>query len=161
MQGLGAALLMPQTMSIIIGVFPPQRRGAALGVWGAVAGVSTIAGPTVGGLLVTTLDWRWIFFVNLPIGILVLAMAVPILPGHTRTVRHRFDLPGVLLASAALFCLTFALTEGQKYEWNEGIWGSSPPGSACSRSSSCSSGAARTASRSSRSRCSGTATSPS
>ncbi|MCP9950146.1 DHA2 family efflux MFS transporter permease subunit [Actinomadura madurae] len=122
-QGLGAALLMPQTMSIIIGVFPPQRRGAALGVWGAVAGVSTIAGPTVGGLLVTTLDWRWIFFVNLPIGILVLAMAVPILPGHTRTVRHRFDLPGVLLASAALFCLTFALTEGQKYEWNEGIWG--------------------------------------
>ncbi|NKZ03901.1 DHA2 family efflux MFS transporter permease subunit [Actinomadura latina] len=122
-QGLGAALLMPQTMSIIIGTFPAERRGAALGVWGAVAGVSTIAGPTVGGLLVTSLDWRWIFFVNLPIGILVLAMAVPILPGHTRTVRHRFDLVGVLLASAALFCLTFALTEGQKYEWNEGIWG--------------------------------------
>ncbi|GAA1782262.1 DHA2 family efflux MFS transporter permease subunit [Actinomadura chokoriensis] len=122
-QGLGAALLMPQTMSIIIGVFPAERRGAALGVWGAVAGVSTIAGPTVGGLLVTSLDWRWIFFVNLPIGILVLAMAVPILPGHTRTVRHRFDVVGVLLASAALFCLTFALTEGQKYDWNEGIWG--------------------------------------
>ncbi|MFD0683313.1 DHA2 family efflux MFS transporter permease subunit [Actinomadura fibrosa] len=122
-QGLGAALLMPQTMSIIINVFPPERRGAALGVWGAVAGVSTIAGPTVGGLLVTSLDWRWIFFVNLPIGILVLAMAVPILPGHTRTVRHRFDVLGVLLASAALFCLVFALTEGQKYDWNEGIWG--------------------------------------
>jgi EmrB/QacA subfamily drug resistance transporter len=122
-QGLGAALLMPQTMSMIISVFPPERRGAALGVWGAVAGVSTIAGPTVGGLLVTSLDWRWIFFVNLPIGVLVLAMAVPILPGHTRTVRHRFDAVGVLLASASLFCLTFALTEGQKYEWNEGIWG--------------------------------------
>ncbi len=123
LQGLGAALLMPQTMSIIIGVFPPERRGAALGVWGAVAGVSTIAGPTIGGLLVTSLDWRWIFFVNLPIGILVLAMAVPILPGRTPGVRHRFDLVGVLLASAALFCLTFALTEGQKYEWNTGIWG--------------------------------------
>lgn len=122
-QGLGAALLMPQTMSIIIGVFPAERRGTALGLWGAVAGVSTIAGPTVGGLLVTSLDWRWIFFVNLPIGVLVLAMAVPILPGHTRTVRHRFDLPGVLLASAALFCVTFALTEGQKYEWNGWIWG--------------------------------------
>ena len=122
-QGLGAALLMPQTMSIIINVFPPERRGAALGVWGAVAGVSTIAGPTVGGLLVTSLDWRWIFFVNLPIGVLVLAMAVPILPGHTPGVRHRFDVVGVVLASAALFCLTFALTEGQKYEWNEGIWG--------------------------------------
>ncbi len=109
LQGLGAALLMPQTMSIIIGVFPPERRGAALGVGGAVAGVSTIAGPTIGGLLVTSLDWRWIFFVNLPIGILVLAMAVPILPGRTPGVRHRFDLVGVLLASAALFCLTFAL----------------------------------------------------
>ncbi|WP_131741905.1 MFS transporter [Actinomadura roseirufa] len=122
-QGLGAALLMPQTMSIIINVFPPERRGAALGIWGAVAGVSTVAGPTIGGLLVTSLDWRWIFFVNLPIGVLVLAMAVPILPGHTRTVRHRFDVFGVLLASAALFCLVFGLTEGQKYNWDEGIWG--------------------------------------
>ncbi|GLZ09919.1 MFS transporter [Actinomadura sp. NBRC 104425] len=121
-QGLGAALLMPQTMAIIIDTFPPQRRGAALGVWGAVAGVSTVAGPTVGGLLVTTLDWRWIFFVNLPIGVLVLAMAVPILPASARTVRHRFDLAGVLLASAALFCLTFALTEGEKYEWAGWIW---------------------------------------
>ncbi|TMQ88546.1 DHA2 family efflux MFS transporter permease subunit [Actinomadura soli] len=122
-QGLGAALLMPQTMSIIIGVFPAERRGTALGVWGGVAGVSTIAGPTLGGLLVTHLDWRWIFFVNLPIGAIVLAMAVPILPGRMPGPRHRFDLTGVLLASAALFCLTFALTEGQKFEWNAVIWG--------------------------------------
>ncbi|WP_329519626.1 DHA2 family efflux MFS transporter permease subunit [Spirillospora sp. NBC_01491] len=122
-QGLGAALLMPQTMSMIIDTFPAERRGAALGIWGAVAGVSTIAGPTIGGLLVTSLDWRWIFFVNLPIGILVLFMAVPILPGNARSVRHRFDLVGVLLASASLFCLVFALTEGQKYEWNGWIWG--------------------------------------
>ncbi|MBO2458606.1 DHA2 family efflux MFS transporter permease subunit [Actinomadura violacea] len=122
-QGLGAALLMPQTMSMIISVFPAERRGAALGIWGAVAGVSTIAGPTIGGLLVTSLDWRWIFFVNLPIGIIVLALAFPILPSHTPTVKHRFDIAGVALASAGLFCLTFALTEGQKYDWNEGIWG--------------------------------------
>ncbi|MEU5880376.1 MFS transporter [Spirillospora sp. NPDC047279] len=121
-QGLGAALLMPQTMSIIIDTFPAERRGAALGVWGAVAGVSTIAGPTLGGLLVSTLDWRWIFFVNLPIGIIVLAMAVPILPVNERSVRHRFDVTGVVLATASLFCLTFALTEGQKYDWNGWIW---------------------------------------
>ncbi|MFC5749492.1 DHA2 family efflux MFS transporter permease subunit [Actinomadura rugatobispora] len=120
-QGLGAALLMPQTMSMIIDTFPAERRGTALGVWGAVAGLSTITGPTLGGLLVTTLDWRWIFLVNLPIGALVLAMSAAILPGHTRTVRHRFDITGVLLASAALFCLTFALTEGQKHEWNAAI----------------------------------------
>ncbi|GLW62229.1 MFS transporter [Actinomadura rubrobrunea] len=122
-QGLGAALLMPQTMALIIDTFPPERRGAALGVWGAVAGVSTIAGPTVGGLLVTALDWRWIFFVNLPIGALVLAMAAAILPARRRTVRHRFDVTGVLLATAALFCLTFALTEGEKYAWAPWIWG--------------------------------------
>jgi EmrB/QacA subfamily drug resistance transporter len=122
-QGLGAALLMPQTMSIIIDTFPARRRGTALGVWGAVAGLSTITGPTLGGLLVTTLDWRWIFMVNLPIGAVVLVMSAAILPGHTRTVRHRFDVTGVLLASAALFCLTFALTEGQKHDWNGGILG--------------------------------------
>ncbi|MEV5568508.1 MFS transporter [Spirillospora sp. NPDC052269] len=121
-QGLGAALLMPQTMSIIIATFPPEKRGAALGVWGAVAGVSTIAGPTIGGMLVTSFDWRWIFFVNLPIGIIVLCMAVPILPGHTPGVRHRFDVLGVLLVTVALFALVFALTEGQKYDWNIWIW---------------------------------------
>jgi EmrB/QacA subfamily drug resistance transporter len=120
-QGLGAALLMPQTMAIVIDTFPAERRGAALGVWGGVAGLSTVAGPTLGGLLVSALDWRWIFFVNLPIGALVLAMSVAILPAHTRTVRHRFDIPGVLLASSALFCLTFALTEGQKHDWGPGI----------------------------------------
>ncbi|MBE1534201.1 MFS transporter [Actinomadura algeriensis] len=122
-QGLGAALLMPQTMSIIINVFPPDRRGAALGIWGAVAGVSTVAGPTIGGLLVTSFDWRWIFFVNLPIGVLVLALAIPILPPHVPGVRHRFDVPGVLLATAALFCLVFGLTEGEKFGWDARIWG--------------------------------------
>ncbi|MGH3391793.1 MAG: MFS transporter, partial [Actinomadura sp.] len=66
LQGLGAALLMPQTMAIIVATFPPERRGAAMGVWGAVAGLATIAGPTVGGLLVSAFDWPWIFFVNVP-----------------------------------------------------------------------------------------------
>ena len=66
-QGLGAAMLMPQTLTIITNTFPAERRGAAFGVWGAVAGVATIAGPTLGGLLVTAFDWRWIFFVNLPV----------------------------------------------------------------------------------------------
>src|ERR1700722_15400172 len=67
-QGLGAAMLMPQTLALVTMTFPPDRRGAAFGVWGAVAGLATIAGPTLGGLLVTAFDWRWIFFVNLPIG---------------------------------------------------------------------------------------------
>jgi EmrB/QacA subfamily drug resistance transporter len=122
-QGLGAAILMPQTMAIVIGTFPSDRRGTALGVWGAVAGVATIAGPSLGGLLVTAFDWRWIFFVNLPIGVLVLLMAIFLIPDTRMERPHRLDVGGVLLATAALFCLVFALTEGQRYEWNGGIWG--------------------------------------
>ncbi|MEU7335145.1 MULTISPECIES: MFS transporter [unclassified Streptomyces] len=117
-QGLGAALLMPQTLSIVAEVFPADRRGAAMGVWGAVAGVSGALGPIIGGALITHLDWRWIFFVNLPLGALVLVLAVAIIPASHRTVPHRFDTPGVLLASSALFCLAFGLTEGQRYDWN-------------------------------------------
>jgi EmrB/QacA subfamily drug resistance transporter len=121
-QGLGAALLMPQTLSIIADVFPADKRGKAMGVWGAVAGVSGALGPIVGGALISELDWRWIFLVNLPLGALVLVLAMAVIPGAQRTVRHRFDLVGVLLASAALFCLAFALIEGERYDWNAGIW---------------------------------------
>src|SRR5262249_27315493 len=79
-QGLGAAMLMPQTLTIITNTFPPERRGAAFGVWGAVAGVATIAGPTLGGLLVTAFDWRWIFYVNLPIRIILPILTPTIIP---------------------------------------------------------------------------------
>jgi EmrB/QacA subfamily drug resistance transporter len=116
-QGLGAAMLMPQTLTIITNTFPPDRRGAAFGVWGAVAGVATIAGPTLGGLLVTVFDWRWIFFVNLPIGVLVLLVTPLIIPGVRHGRRHRIDIGGVLLASAALLAICYGLVEGQKYDW--------------------------------------------
>jgi EmrB/QacA subfamily drug resistance transporter len=116
-QGLGAAMLMPQTLAIITSTFPPERRGAAFGVWGAVAGVATIAGPTLGGLLVTAFDWRWIFFVNLPIGVGVLAVTPLIIPDVRPGRRHRIDIGGVLLASAALLAICYGLVEGQKYDW--------------------------------------------
>ncbi|GAA1031498.1 MULTISPECIES: DHA2 family efflux MFS transporter permease subunit [Amycolatopsis] len=121
-QGLGAAALAPQTMTIIIGTFPPARRGTALGVWGAVAGVATIAGPTLGGLLVSSAGWRWIFVVNVPIGLLVLVLALLLVPDLRHGARRRVDVLGVVFAAAALACLTFALTEGQRYEWNATIW---------------------------------------
>jgi EmrB/QacA subfamily drug resistance transporter len=121
-QGLGAAALMPQTMAIIIATFPPQRRGTALGVWGAVAGLATVLGPTVGGLLITTLDWRWIFFINLPIGVGVLVAAYLFIPHVDLERTHRLDWTGVGIATAALFCFTFALTEGQRYEWRPWVW---------------------------------------
>ncbi len=116
-QGLCAAMLMPQTLTIITNTFPPERRGAAFGVWGAVAGVATIAGPTLGGLLVTAFDWRYIFFVNLPIGVIVLALTPAIIPNVKLGRRHRLDIPGVLLASAALLAICYGLVEGQKYDW--------------------------------------------
>ncbi|HUY51633.1 MAG TPA: MFS transporter [Streptosporangiaceae bacterium] len=116
-QGLGAAMLMPQTLTIITNTFPAERRGAAFGVWGAVAGVATIAGPTLGGLLVTAFDWRWIFFVNLPFGVLALVMTFLIIPDLRLGRRHRIDIPGVLLASAALLAICYGLVEGQKYNW--------------------------------------------
>ncbi len=116
-QGLGAAMLMPQTLTIITFTFPPERRGAAFGVWGAVAGVATIAGPTLGGLLVTVRDWRWIFFVNLPVGVIVLGLAFVLIPALKPGRRHRLDIPGVLLASAALLAICYGLVEGQKYGW--------------------------------------------
>ncbi|MER5785577.1 MFS transporter [Streptomyces mobaraensis] len=122
-QGAGAALLIPQTLSIIAEVFPREKRGKALGIWGTVAGVSGAAGPGLGGVMVTHLDWRWVFYINLPIGLFVLLMGASVMPKAGRVVRHRFDLPGVVLASAALFGLTYGLTEGERYDWNGWIWG--------------------------------------
>ncbi len=82
-QGIGAALLTPQTLSTITRIFPAERRGVAMSVWGATAGVATLVGPLAGGVLVDGLGWQWIFFVNVPIGIIGLALAVwlvPVLP---------------------------------------------------------------------------------
>jgi EmrB/QacA subfamily drug resistance transporter len=116
-QGLGAALLMPQTLAILTMVFPADRRGAAFGVWGAVAGVATVAGPTLGGLLVTAFDWRFIFYINVPIGVLVLILTPFLIPDLRTGRRHKFDITGVLLASLALLAICYALVEGQKYDW--------------------------------------------
>ena len=116
-QGVGAALLMPQTLAIITMVFPPERRGAAFGVWGAVAGAASIAGPTLGGLLISAFDWRWIFYVNLPIGALVLALTWVLIPDLRPGRKHRLDIPGVLLASAGLLAICYGLVEGQTYDW--------------------------------------------
>src|SRR5262249_55012690 len=80
LQGVGAALLTPPTVSTITQIFPPERRGVALSVWGAVGALATLVGPLAGGLLVAALGWQWIFFVNVPIGIVGLVLAVPLMP---------------------------------------------------------------------------------
>ncbi|WP_081654642.1 MFS transporter [Mycobacterium sp. UM_WGJ] len=120
-QGVGAALLTPQTLSVITRTFPPDRRGAAMSVWGATAGVATLIGPLAGGVLVDRLGWEWIFFVNVPIGAIGLVLAIvliPDLPVH----RHRFDVLGVALSGAGMFLLVFALQEGESQGWAPWIW---------------------------------------
>ena len=121
-QGVGAALLTPQTLSTITRIFPAERRGVAMSVWGATAGVATLAGPLAGGVLVDGLGWQWIFFVNVPIGIIGLGLAfwlVPVLP----TEKRGFDLIGVVLSGVGMFMVVFALQEGQSHDWAPWVWG--------------------------------------
>ncbi len=121
-QGIGGALLTPQTLAILTTIFPPAKRGAAFGVWGAVAGLAGIAGPTLGGLIVANWSWRWIFYVNLPIGVLALAATVLVVPDLRTGRRHRLDVVGVALASSGLLAIVFGVIEGQRYNWGL-IWG--------------------------------------
>ena len=121
-QGVGAALLTPQPLAIVLPLFPPERRGSAFAINGVVAGVAAVAGPTLGGLIVTHWDWRGIFFVNVPVGILSIALTLWIVPDLRPGRIHRLDISGVLVATVALTAITFALIEGQRYDWDWRIW---------------------------------------
>ncbi|MPV48797.1 DHA2 family efflux MFS transporter permease subunit [Pseudactinotalea sp. HY160] len=115
-QGLGASMLTPQTMAVITRTFPPHRRGQAMSLWGATAGVAMLVGPLAGGLLIDAGGWEWIFFVNVPVGLIGLVLAylfVPRLPIHS----HHFDGVGVALSAVGMFCLVFGIQEGETYDW--------------------------------------------
>jgi EmrB/QacA subfamily drug resistance transporter len=117
LQGVGGALLTPQTLAMLTVTFPVSRRGTAFGIWGAVAGLATIAGPVLGGWLVTDFGWRWVFYVNVPVGLATLALSAWLLPDLRFNRRHRLDWPGTLLATAGLFLLCFGLIEGPSHRW--------------------------------------------
>lgn len=120
-QGVGAGLLTPQTLSMLTRIFPAHHRGPAMSMWGATAGVASLVGPLAGGTLVDSLGWQWIFFVNVPVGVIALALAiwlVPVLP-----IREQgFDLIGVALSGAGMFLLVFGLQEGESAHWKPWIW---------------------------------------
>ena len=120
-QGLGAAMMTPQTMAVITRTFPPNKRGAAMGLWGATAGVATMVGPLAGGLLVDGFGWEWIFFINLPVGVVGFVLAWILVP-RLETHPHRFDGFGVALSAVAMFLIVFGLQEGETYNWGT-IWG--------------------------------------
>jgi len=115
-QGLGAALMTPQTMAVITRIFAPNKRGAAMGLWGATAGVATLVGPILGGVLVDGFGWEWIFIVNVPVGIVAFVLAWRLVPSLT-THAHKFDILGVVLSGVGLFLVVFGLQEGETYEW--------------------------------------------
>lgn len=120
-QGLGASMITPQTMAIITRIFPAERRGKAMALWGATAGVATLVGPILGGFLVDAAGWEWIFFINVPVGIVGFALAwrlVPSLP----TKAHSFDWLGVVLSGAGMFLLVFGIQEGHQKNWAPWIW---------------------------------------
>jgi EmrB/QacA subfamily drug resistance transporter len=120
-------MITPQTMAIITRIFPAARRGAAMALWGATAGVATLVGPILGGVLVDALGWEWIFFINIPVGLVALVLAlrlVPDLPTHS----HKFDWLGVALSGLGMFALVFGIQEGHQYDWGTitgpiSVWG--------------------------------------
>lgn len=117
LQGVGGALMTPQTLAMIPAIVPPNRRGRAIGLWSGSAGLAAAVGPSLGGVLVTTAGWRWVFLVNVPAGIIAIAGAYALLPGVVPGRRHRLDIGGIVLASVGLAAVVFGLVEGQRYAW--------------------------------------------
>lgn len=116
-QGLGGAMVTPQTMAVMIRTFHPTARGGAMGVWGATAGVATITGPLLGGVLVDASGWPWIFYVNVPVGVLGLVLGWIFVPRLERTART-FDWIGVALSAVGMFCLIFGIQEANALDWD-------------------------------------------
>jgi EmrB/QacA subfamily drug resistance transporter len=119
-QGIGAALMMPATLSIISATFPPHQRGMAIGIWAGVSAMALAIGPLIGGLITEHVDWSWIFFVNVPIGVLGLVVGrLVIRESRDTSADQRLDLPGLAASAIGLFALTFALIEANAYGWSD------------------------------------------
>ena len=117
-QGVGAALMNPATLSIITATFPPRQRGTAIGVWAGVSALALAIGPLVGGLLSEHIDWSWIFFVNVPVGVVAIVAAYLFIDESKDTSHEqRPDVPGLATSAIGLFALTYALIEANSYGW--------------------------------------------
>jgi EmrB/QacA subfamily drug resistance transporter len=117
-QGVGAAMMNPATLSIITATFPPRQRGMAMGIWVGVSAVALALGPITGGLLSEHAHWSWIFFINVPIGVFAIAAArIVIRESKDTSQEQRLDLPGLLSSGVSLFALTYALIEANSKGW--------------------------------------------
>src|ERR1700689_1912536 len=115
-QGVGAAMLIPLTLTLLSAAVPPQRRGMALGIWGAVGGLAIAIGPLVGGAVVEGASWQWIFWLNVPIGIALLPLA-PTRPTESYGPSTSLDLPGLVLASVGLLGIVLGVIRGNDHGW--------------------------------------------
>src|SRR5438094_3944376 len=117
-QGVGAALMNPATLSIITATFPPRQRGTAIGIWAGVSALALAIGPLVGGLLTQDINWSWIFFINIPVGVAgVIAARLFIDETKDTSREQRLDLPGLVTSGVGLFALTLALIETNDHAW--------------------------------------------
>jgi EmrB/QacA subfamily drug resistance transporter len=115
-QGIGGAIVAPLTLTLLADAFPAQKRGAALGIWSAISGTGVALGPLVGGAVVESISWHWIFWINVPIGLALIPVAALLLR-ESHGPSSRIDLPGVTLAATGLFALVFGLVRGQGEGW--------------------------------------------
>src|SRR5438552_2411107 len=120
-QGIGAALMNPSTLSIITVTFPPRQRGTAIGIWAGVSALALAIGPLAGGLISERINWNWIFFINVPIGaIAVLAAFAFIDESRDTSHEQRPDMPGLVTSALGLFALSYGLIEANTYGWTSG-----------------------------------------
>ncbi|MFJ4687918.1 MFS transporter [Streptomyces sp. NPDC088789] len=121
-QGLFGALLMPAALGLLRATFPAEKLNMAIGIWGMVIGASTAGGPILGGVLVEHVNWQSVFFINVPVGILAVALGAVILLDHrAKNAPRSFDLLGIGLLSGAMFCLVWALIKAPEWGWGAGL----------------------------------------
>ncbi|WP_327356261.1 MFS transporter [Streptomyces sp. NBC_01304] len=123
-QGLFGALLMPAALGLLRATFPAEKLNMAIGIWGMVIGASTAGGPIVGGLLVEHVSWQSVFFINVPVGLIALVLGLVILKDHrAQNAPRSFDILGIALLSAAMFCLVWALIKAPEWGWGDAkVW---------------------------------------
>jgi EmrB/QacA subfamily drug resistance transporter len=120
-QGLGAAMMNPATLSIITVTFPPRQRGTAIGIWAGVSALALAIGPLVGGVITERINWNWIFFINVPVGVLGIAAALVLIDESRDTSQdRRADVPGLATSTLGLFSLSYGLIEANTYGWTSG-----------------------------------------
>jgi EmrB/QacA subfamily drug resistance transporter len=121
LQGIGGAMMFATSLALIAQEFEPQERGTAFGLWGATTGFAVAVGPLVGGVLTEGIGWEWIFFVNVPIGIVTAAITLAKVPESERDPSARIDWAGLVTFTGALFCLVFALIRGNDEGWGSAL----------------------------------------